>query len=149
MPTPPPVLRPDAEVPAYLGEVVVVPALSSAYHFGAADKQHQNAEELDALLRELIDRGADQWIVQRVDELAQQFIDAGDEHAHAAEERLDVMAWLATDEHLSGASWVTRPTPDIPLAGKHLRLVTVDGSPHAPSEPVTGRTGVSTPEESI
>ena len=55
---------------------------------------HQAQEDLDALLREVLDRGAPDWISQRVDELAQQHLDTGDHHGHAAEVRLDVVKWL-------------------------------------------------------
>lgn len=86
-----PVLRADAEVPQRLADLLTEAALIAAHDAGAASAHHDVSEDLDALLRELMDRDAPSWVVQRVDEIAQQHLDAGDELGENADRRLDVL----------------------------------------------------------
>ena len=76
-------IHPSATVPVALRDVIAEAAIDAASHAGAAMAHHQ-----------ALDRGAPDWISQRVDELAQQHLDTGDHHGHAAEVRLDVVKWL-------------------------------------------------------
>ncbi|MEI7862843.1 MAG: hypothetical protein WCJ21_09435 [Planctomycetota bacterium] len=87
-------IHPSAAVPDALRDLIAEAAIAAASHAGAAIAHHQAQEDLDALLREALDRGAPKWLTQRVDELAQHHLDAGDHHGHAAEVRLDVVHWL-------------------------------------------------------
>jgi hypothetical protein len=87
-------LHPHAPVPARLADVVVEAALDTAWHTGAFDAHHDIHGDLQALLRESIDRGAPDWIQIRLDELAEQYLDAAEDHAENADARLDVMKWL-------------------------------------------------------
>lgn len=89
-----PLLHPQADVPRRLADVVAEAALTAAFRAGAAVAFHHCQEDLDALLRESLDRSAPAWICERLDELSQQHLEAGDECGEAAEDRLEVVNWL-------------------------------------------------------
>jgi hypothetical protein len=131
-PTPSSVLRPDAAVPARLSDLLTEAALLAAHDAGAADAHHGISGDLDALLREMRDRGAPGWVCQRIDELAQQHLDAGDDYGHAADHRLDVLEWLqhrspvpvASAQGSIASAGQARPAPTTMPSAARLRLVT-------------------------
>jgi hypothetical protein len=125
-----PFLRSDANVPDRLRDVVVEAALVCASHSGAAEAYHCAASDLDALCRELIDRRGPAWLLTRLGQLSQQHLDAGEEHAEAADARLDVVHWLVRRDPIGsmllndqgdtpGATAPVRPQQD-----RTLRLLT-------------------------
>lgn len=117
-----PVLRADAAVPACLADLVSEAALLAAHDAGSAGAHHEVSEDLDALLRELVDRGAPAWVAERVDQLAQQHLAAGDELGEAADRRLDVLEWLRDRGPIAPQPATTGDDRTV-AQGRTLRLV--------------------------
>lgn len=124
MTSPTHLMPPHAPVPARLADVVVEAALDTAWHTGACDAHHDIHADLQALLRESIDRGAPDWVQARVDQLAEQHLDTAENHAEDADTRLDVMEWLLDRSPLDPLAVLipALPTPPPTMAEPARRL---------------------------